>query len=85
MRPTAVPAFELRVALRDPDGQVCARTRLCWADSPSSASVLTVLLGQIVEARERSLTLVVEQAPAGLGALLAAAGLDDLLVDQLGG
>jgi len=76
VRPAPAPAFELRVALRAEDGRVHARTRLCWARTPSSATVLDVLARRAVGARRRGLTLVVEQAPAQLRGLLSIAGLD---------
>lgn len=83
MAPTSIPAFELRVALRAADGQVCARTRLCWADTPSSAAVLEVLLRRAAQARRLALTLVLEQAPAGVATLIALAGLDEMLVNEI--
>lgn len=85
MSPTPTPAFELRVALRGADGQVRVRSRLCWADTPSSATVLSVLLRRTAEAKHRDLTLVVEQAPAELCPLLLLTGLADVLVRELGG
>jgi hypothetical protein len=75
--PTRAPAFELRIALRAPCGQVLTRTRLCWADTPSSAAVLEALLRRVSEARRRGLTLVVEEGPAELGSLLELAGVTE--------
>jgi hypothetical protein len=74
VRPSPAPAYELRVALRAEDGQVHARTRLCWADMPSAAAVLEVLARRAACARRSGLRLAVEQAPAELGPLLALTG-----------
>ena len=85
MTPTSPPAFELRVALRAADGQVHARTRLCWAEMPSSATVLNVLLRRTAEAKRQGQTLVVEQAPAELCPLMLMTGLGGLLTREVGG
>jgi hypothetical protein len=70
------PAYELRVTLRDPDGRVCARTRLCWAETPTAAAVLATLAARAAGARRRGLELVVQHPPYGLAPLLGLAGLD---------
>jgi hypothetical protein len=73
--PARAPAFEVRVALRATDGQVRARTRLCWAQTPSAVAVLDVLLRRVMQARRGGLALVVEGAPAELASLLALTGV----------
>jgi hypothetical protein len=79
VRPTCVAGFELRVAQRACDGQVRVRTRIRWADTPSSAAVLEALLRRAVDARRHGLTLVVEDAPAELAPLMALVGLEAAL------
>jgi hypothetical protein len=69
------PAAELRLSLSAPDGSVLARTRLCWAASPSAAALVDAVARRARDARRCGLSVRVESASAAVVTVLEAAGI----------
>jgi hypothetical protein len=73
------PACEIRVTLRASDGQVHARTRLCWTSMPCAAEVLAELTERARNARRKGLRMAIDAAPCEVLGMIRLAGLDSTL------